>query len=108
MAISGFGIRQLADLVLLVKKKGNEINWNNFAEKAEKRGLTQFSKGIFNVCNLNIFNKDIKILNYLGKNTLIIMETHQILIEIIGVFTKCERYNRNISFFLFIIIYIYV
>lgn len=52
----------------------------------------------------NIFNKDIKILNYLGKNTLIIMGTHQILIDIIGVFTKCERYNRSISFFIFLIV----
>lgn len=68
MAISGFGVRQLADLVLLVEHKGNEINWNEFKEKAEKSGLTQFSTGMFKVCNylfgmeipkgLNIKNKD--------------------------------------------------
>lgn len=52
----------------------------------------------------NIFNKEIKILNYLGKNTLIIMGTHQILIEIIGVFTNCERYNMSMSFFIFLIV----
>lgn len=51
MAISGFGVRQLADLVLLVEKKGNEIDWNSFKEKAEKSGLTQFSTGMFKVCN---------------------------------------------------------
>lgn len=51
MAISGFGVRQLADLVLLVEKKGNEINWNSFKEKASKSGLTQFSTGMFKVCN---------------------------------------------------------
>lgn len=51
MAISGFGVRQLADLVLLVEKKGNEIDWSNFKEKAEKSGLTQFSTGMFKVCN---------------------------------------------------------
>ena len=68
MAISGFGVRQLADLVLLVEHKGNEINWNEFKEKADKSGLTQFSTGMFKVCNylfgmeipkgLNIKNKD--------------------------------------------------
>lgn len=52
----------------------------------------------------NIFNKEIKILSYLGKNTLIIMSTHQILIEIIGVFTKCEGYSRGISFIILIIV----
>ena len=52
----------------------------------------------------NIFNKEIKILNCLGKNTLIIMGTHQILIEIIGVFTNCERYNMSMSFFIFLIV----
>lgn len=52
----------------------------------------------------NILNKDIKILNYLGKNTLIIMGTHQVLIEIIEVFTKCERYNNGVSFIIFIIV----
>lgn len=52
----------------------------------------------------NIFNNNIKFLIYLGKNTLIIMGTHQILIDIIGVFTNCERYNRSISFFIFLIV----
>lgn len=52
----------------------------------------------------NILNKDIKFLNYLGKNTLIIMGTHQILIEIIEVFTKCERYNRSIAFGIFLMV----
>lgn len=58
MAISGFGVRQLADLVLLVEKKGNEIDWNSFKEKAEKSGLTQFSIGMFKVCNY-LFDMDI-------------------------------------------------
>ncbi|WP_196048872.1 acyltransferase family protein [Clostridium saudiense] len=50
----------------------------------------------------NIFN-NIKFLSYLGKNTLIIMGTHQILIKIIEVFTKYERYNMSISFVIFLI-----
>lgn len=51
MAISGFGVRQLADLVLLVEHKGNEIDWSEFNDKARKSGLTQFSTGMFKVCN---------------------------------------------------------
>ena len=51
MAISGFGVRQLADLVLLVEHKGNEIDWSEFNDKAKKSGLTQFSTGMFKVCN---------------------------------------------------------
>lgn len=51
MAISGFGVRQLADLVLLVEHKGNEIDWDEFKDKAKKSGLTQFSTGMFKVCN---------------------------------------------------------
>ena len=51
MAISGVGVRQLADLVLLVEHKGNEIDWDEFKDKAKKSGLTQFSTGMFKVCN---------------------------------------------------------
>lgn len=51
MAISGFGVRQLADLVLLVEHKGKEIDWSEFNDKAKKSGLTQFSTGMFKVCN---------------------------------------------------------
>ena len=58
MAISGFGVRQLADLVLLVEHEGKNINWNNFIEKAKKSGLHKFSIGMFKVCNY-LFNMEI-------------------------------------------------
>ena len=58
MAISGFGVRQLADLVLLVEHEGKNINWNNFIEKAKKSGLYKFSIGMFKVCNY-LFNMEI-------------------------------------------------
>lgn len=58
MAISGFGVRQLADLVLLVEHDGENINWNNFLVKAEKSGLLRFSIGMFKVCNY-LFNMEI-------------------------------------------------
>ena len=58
MAISGFGVRQLADLVLLVEHEGKNINWNNFIEKAKKSGLYKFSLGMFKVCNY-LFNMEI-------------------------------------------------
>ena len=58
MAISGFGVRQLADLVLLVEHEGKNINWNNFLLKAERSGLLRFSIGMFKVCNY-LFNMEI-------------------------------------------------
>lgn len=58
LASSGFGLRQLCDLVLLVEKKGQVINWNDFLSKARKYGFERFSKIIFNVCN-KLFNMDI-------------------------------------------------
>lgn len=58
MAISGFGVRQLADLVLLVEHEGKNINWNNFLLKAERSGLLRFSIGMFKVCN-HLFNMEI-------------------------------------------------
>lgn len=58
MAISGFGVRQLADLVLLVEHEGKNINWNNFIKKTKKSGLYKFSLGMFKVCNY-LFNMEI-------------------------------------------------
>ena len=58
MAISGFGVRQLADLVLLVEHEGKNINWNSFIEKTKKSGLYKFSIGMFKVCNY-LFNMEI-------------------------------------------------
>lgn len=67
MAITGFGIRQLADLALLVENEGHNINWNNFMIKSEKSRLLQFSKGMFMLCNY-VFNmkipRELKIKNY--------------------------------------------
>ncbi|MEG1312098.1 MAG: nucleotidyltransferase family protein [Romboutsia sp.] len=58
LASSGFGLRQLGDLVLLVENKGEIINWNIFISNAKKYGFERFSKIIFNVCN-KLFDMDI-------------------------------------------------
>ncbi|MBQ8999559.1 nucleotidyltransferase family protein [uncultured Clostridium sp.] len=58
LACHGFGIRQLCDLVLLVEKEGNNIDWNLFLEKAQSSGIEKFSLTIFKVCNL-LFNMEI-------------------------------------------------
>ncbi|WPC43291.1 nucleotidyltransferase family protein [Clostridium sp. JS66] len=47
---SGFGLRQLSDLVLLVESKRNEINWNSFYEKIKKCKIESFVIAIFEVC----------------------------------------------------------
>lgn len=94
MAISGFGVRQLADLVLLVEYKGNEINWNEFKEKAEKSGLTQFSIGMFKVCNY-LFGMEIpKELNIKNKK-----EDEEIIKLVVDdIFTGGVYGQRDLSF----------
>ena len=47
LAATGFGIRQVCDLVLLVEKKGEEIDWNSFIMKARMYGFEKFSLIMF-------------------------------------------------------------
>ena len=47
----GFGIRQLCDLVLLVEKKGDLIDWTSFYNKCEKWGIQKFISIVFLLCN---------------------------------------------------------
>lgn len=58
LAYSGFGIRQLLDLVLLVEKKGDIINWKSFLYKAKICGIYKFSIAIFSICN-KLFDMEI-------------------------------------------------
>lgn len=51
LACNGFGIRQLCDLVLLVEKKGDLIDWNKFLIKAREANNEKFSLTIFKICN---------------------------------------------------------
>lgn len=57
LAATGFGVRQLCDLVLLVEHKGDEIDWNSFIMKARMYGFEKFSKIIFLLCN-KLFNME--------------------------------------------------
>lgn len=47
---SGFGLRQLCDLVLLIENKGDLINWDKFITKASMYGFEKFSLIIFILC----------------------------------------------------------
>lgn len=57
---SGFGIRQICDVFLMVEKKSNNINWSSFIEKAKTHGIYKFSLSIFAICN-KLFEMDIPI-----------------------------------------------
>lgn len=46
----GFGLRPLCDLVLMIERNRESINWNYFAEKAELCGLFNFASTILLVC----------------------------------------------------------
>lgn len=58
LAATGFGVRQLCDLVLLVEKKGNEIDWNSFIMKARMYGFEKFSLIMFLLCK-ELFNMEV-------------------------------------------------
>jgi hypothetical protein len=58
LANRGFGIRQIVDLVLLVERKGEMINWDSFIEKTKDAGIHKFTIVIFNLCN-NLFNMEV-------------------------------------------------
>lgn len=51
-ASSGFGVRQLCDLVLLVEKKGHLINWTSFSDKIRECGIYKFTRAIFSICEM--------------------------------------------------------
>lgn len=46
----GFGIRQLCDVVLVVEKKGNMIDWNSFINNIKSLKIEKFAYAIFKVC----------------------------------------------------------
>jgi hypothetical protein len=46
----GFGIRQLCDVVLLIEKKADEINWRSFIVKIKDIGIDKFTFAILQVC----------------------------------------------------------
>lgn len=58
LAATGFGVRQICDLVLLVEKKGEEIDWNSFIMKARMYGFEKFSLIMFLLCK-ELFNMEI-------------------------------------------------
>ena len=58
LAATGFGVRQLCDLVLLVEKEGKSIDWNKFIEKSKIYKFEKFNAVIFKVCNI-LFNMEI-------------------------------------------------
>lgn len=97
----GFGIRQLCDLVLIVEKKGNVINWNKFIEKINMLGIYKFTVAIFNICN-RLF--DMEIPDILNKRELINDKYIYLLIEDIfsngvhGKRDKASSFSKVISY----------
>lgn len=55
---SGFGIRQICDVLLIVEKRGEYIDWNSFIDRAKRSGVYKFTMSIFAICN-KLFNMEI-------------------------------------------------
>ncbi|MBV7271521.1 nucleotidyltransferase family protein [Clostridium sp. PL3] len=49
-ANTGFGLRQLCDLVILVETEVHKVNWNSFYEKVVRCKIKNFVFAIFEVC----------------------------------------------------------
>lgn len=47
---SGFGIRQLVDIYMLIEQKGNEIDWTSFDQKLKECNIQRFAVIIFEIC----------------------------------------------------------
>ena len=58
LAATGFGLRQLCDLVLLVENKWQEINWDKFIMKSRMYGFEKFCLIMFVLCN-KLFGMDV-------------------------------------------------
>mgnify|MGYP000856146560 CR=1 FL=1 len=54
----GIGLRQLCDLVVIVEKGSDNINWNIVHDKSIKYGIDQFVSAIFTVCH-RLFNLEV-------------------------------------------------
>lgn len=48
---SGFGIRQVCDVFLLVEKRGQYIDWDSFINRTKRSGIYKFTMSIFAICN---------------------------------------------------------
>lgn len=55
LAYSGFGIRQLIDVVLFVNKYRSEINWEFFVEEIKNCGVSKLARMVFEICNILFF-----------------------------------------------------
>ena len=78
LAYIGFEIRQLLDLVLLVEKKGDMIDWKSFLYKVKVCGIYKFTIAIFTICN-KLFDMDIP--NVIAKEEKLKEEYIDLLIE---------------------------
>lgn len=47
----GFGLRQLSDFSLLVRRLGTEVDWNKIIERAYRYGIGMFLKSLLCVCH---------------------------------------------------------
>ncbi|WP_073339787.1 nucleotidyltransferase domain-containing protein [Clostridium grantii] len=91
-ASSGFGVRQLCDLVLLVEKKGDLIDWSSFVNKIREYGIDKFTMAIFTICRI-LFNMTVP--EELNSIKLVKRELLNLLID--DIFESGVHGNRTLS-----------
>ena len=101
MAHGGFGIRQIVDVVLLVNKKGDFINWTEIELYAKESKIDKFLLVIFNICN-NLFDmtipKEIKQIGSVSNKTVNNLIDDVLDNGVYGVTEECQVFANEISF----------
>ena len=95
MIKSGFGLRQLCDVVLFIENEKNQINWKYFFEKVRLYHLEKLTITIFIVCK-ELFNMELPKeddINYFNYNHHIDFLINEIFAS--GVFGKRDYIRSN-------------
>ncbi len=91
---SGFGLRQLYDIVLFCNKEKDNIDWNIFESKCRECGALKFSVGLFKLINklfyLSFFEEALR------RNKLDNYDSEVLFEEILS-YDKYNEERRNIS-----------
>lgn len=89
---SGFGLRQLCDLVLVVEAEKNTIDWRSFYERSKINGIYTFVVAIFTVCN-QLFDMELPNNEYFS----FVEDSYFINILINDIFSGGVLGNKDIS-----------
>jgi hypothetical protein len=97
---SGFGLRQLCDIVILIKSVNNTLDWNRFYDTVKRCRLRKFVNIIFSICTV-FFNVNIPdIIKPKGIEDIELLDAFMDIIVAGGIFGKRNTSNTYCDFLL--------